>query len=170
MSIISLIGYMGSGKSTYGKILSKKLNFKFIDLDDYIEENTGLSIKQIFSEKGEKWFRSKETECLNTLFKKQNTVIALGGGTPINNNNMDIVNKMSLSIYLNATPNTLYKYLKYNREKRPIISDLSDEELLKFITSHLKNREEFYKQSKIKVTTDNKSISEIVDDLLKLTS
>ena len=164
-NIITLLGYMGSGKSTYGKLLAKRLNFDFIDLDDYIIHETGMEISEIFEIKGENWFRDFETESLKKLSISNNLILSLGGGTPIHFSNMDLINERTKSIYLNASVETLYFYLKNQRNKRPIIKDLSDLELKDFISKHLSSRLTFYNKAKLSVVTDNKTIDEIVEEL-----
>jgi len=166
--IITLLGYMGSGKSTYGKLLAKRLNFNFIDLDDYIVSETGMQISEIFETKGEGWFRDFETESLKKLMFKSNLILSLGGGTPIQFGNMDLINERSKSIYLNASVETLFFYLKNQKSKRPIIKDLSDLELKDFISEHLSNRLPFYNKAKLSVITDNKTIDNIVEELMCL--
>ena len=164
-NVITLLGYMGSGKSTYGKLLAKRLNFDFIDLDDYIVSKTGMEISEIFELKGEIWFRVFETESLEKMINMKDVVLSLGGGTPIQPGNMDFINENSKSIYLNASVETLYFYLKNQKHKRPIIKDLSDVELNEFISGHLSKRLPFYKKAKLSVITDNKTIDEIVEEL-----
>jgi len=164
-TVITLLGYMGSGKSTYGRLLAKRLNYNFIDLDDYIVSETHMEIADIFNTKGEKWFRNIETSSLEKLIEGENLILSLGGGTPISNGNMDIINKYSKSVYLNASVETLFQYLRYQKAKRPIIKDMSDEELKEFISKHLGERLPFYTKAKLSVVTDNKSIDEIVEEL-----
>jgi shikimate kinase len=163
--VITLLGYMGSGKSTYGKLLAKRLDFDFIDLDDYIISETGLQISEIFDSKGESWFRDFETQSLKKLIGRDKLVLSLGGGTPIQEGNMEVINKFTESIYLNASVETLYQYLKNQKAKRPIIKDLSDIELKKFIADHLSKRLPFYGKAKLSIVTDGKSIEEIVEEL-----
>ena len=165
-SVITLLGYMGSGKSTYGRLLAERLGFDFIDLDDYIISKTGMQISEIFELKGESWFRELETSSLKELIYKDELVLSLGGGTPIQDGNMDIVNEKSKSIYLNASVETLYLYLKNQKSKRPIIKDLSDEELKGFISDHLSKRLPFYKKAKLSVVTDNKTLEEVLEELV----
>ena len=169
MAIITLLGYMGSGKSTYGKLLANKLNYNFIDLDEYIEYKEGKTIKNIFSEFGEDYFRTRESEYLKELLlSSKDTVLSLGGGTPTIKANMMHVNEYSESVYLNASVNTLFTYLKHAKSKRPIIKDLDDQELEKFINKHLGSRLEYYKKAKHNIITDDKSIENIVNELYTL--
>ena len=165
-NVITLLGYMGSGKSTYGRLLSERLGYDFVDLDDYIISKTGMQISAIFETKGEGWFRDKETKYLNELIHGKNIVLSLGGGTPIYNDNMDVVNDNSKSVYLNASVDTLYQYLRTQKSKRPIIKDLSDEELKDFISAHLSKRLPFYNKAKLSVVTDNKTLEEVLEELV----
>lgn len=164
--VIALLGYMGSGKSTYGKLLAERLGFDFIDLDDYIISKTGMQISEIFDVKGENWFRDIETASLKKLVQNRRLVLSLGGGTPVQNGNMDVINNNTKSIYLNASVETLFLYLKNQKSKRPIIKDLSDVELNDFISEHLSKRLPFYNKAKLSVITDNKAIDEIVEELM----
>lgn len=167
--IIILMGYMASGKSTYGKILSNKLNYSFIDLDDYIEEKESLSVSRIFKTKGEIYFRKKETEYLNALLKNEtNLILSLGGGTPCYGNNMDAILKAEnvVSVYLKASIKTLVNNLKDEKSQRPLIADIKTDELLaEFIGKHLFERAYFYNQADKIVDTDNKSVEDIIKDL-----
>ncbi|HIF14924.1 MAG TPA: shikimate kinase, partial [Bacteroidetes bacterium] len=97
--IYTILGFMGSGKTTIGKQLAKKLNYNFIDLDQYIEKALNTSVSSIFSDKGEPYFRDIETSYLKKALELKNSVISLGGGTPCFNNNMDIINVHSKSIF-----------------------------------------------------------------------
>lgn len=163
--VITLLGYMGSGKSTYGKLLAERIGYNFIDLDDYIISEVDMEISEIFDKKGELWFREQETNYLKELIKRDKLILSLGGGTPTINGNMDIVNENSNSIYLNASVDTLFLYLKNQKSKRPIIKDLSNYELKSFIDLHLSKRQSFYNLAKLSIVTDNKTIDEIVDEL-----
>lgn len=146
---ISLLGYMGSGKSTFGKKLAKKLNLEFIDLDNFIEDSVGKSIPEIFSEKGEEVFREFEKKSLRTVLGKRNVLISLGGGTPCFGDNMEEVNNESISIYLDLPPKALFSRLKNVKASRPLIADKNDVELLSFIETHLSERDSYYKRARI---------------------
>lgn len=169
MDVITLLGYMGSGKSTFGKLVSRDLGYNFIDLDDYIVEKVGISIPDIFEKEGEEWFRTVETKYLKVLLESDKLLLSLGGGTPVHNSNMELVNEKSKSIYLNASVDTLYNYLKVNRSKRPIIRDLSNFELKEFISKHLKSRRAFYESAMFSVVIDNKSFMGIVEEIKDIT-
>lgn len=167
---VFLVGYMASGKSTIGKALAKKMNFKFIDLDQYIENKEVLSVSEIFKLKGEIYFRKKETSYLKELIESDNKVIiSLGGGTPCYGNNMELLlnSEDAITIYLKASLNELVKRLSKDKQSRPLIAHLTSEEsLLEFIGKHLFERSNFYCQSSKTINVDNKPKDEIVEDII----
>lgn len=166
---IVLIGYMASGKSTIGKILAKELNLSFIDLDHYISDREQMSIPEIFTQKGEIYFRKIETKyLLEVLEKEQEFILSLGGGTPCYGNNMEIIlNSDAASVYLKASITTITERIRTGKRKRPLVAHLSNEELPEFIGKHLFERQFYYLQSNHSITVDGKQKYEIVDDLLK---
>jgi len=168
--ILVLIGYMASGKSTLGKVLATKLNYNFIDLDDYIEEKEKKSIKNIFETKGEIYFRHTETNYLNSILNsKNNLVLSLGGGTPCFSGNMQAILEAEnvISIYLKASIPTLVGRLKTEKNKRPLIAHIQTDELLtEFIGKHLFERAPFYSQAQITISTDHKKEADIVEELI----
>lgn len=168
--IIVLLGYMASGKSLVGKQLAKKLNYKFIDLDTYIESKINASISQIFETKGEIYFRKLESNSLKeVILEEEDVVLSLGGGTPCYSNNMEIINNSEkvLSIYLKTSIPTLVERLTKGKSQRPLISHLeSDEQLTEFIGKHLFERSPFYQMAKILINTDNKNLQEIEEGII----
>ncbi|PJJ63075.1 shikimate kinase [Chryseobacterium geocarposphaerae] len=166
--IISLVGYMGSGKSHISKILSEKLNFKLIDLDKEISRRNKLTIPEIFEKKGEIYFRKLERETLEEILASQeNVILSLGGGTPVYYNNMEIINHNSKSVFLRASVGTLSERLLKQKEKRPLIANISDENLPEFIAKHLFERNEFYNKAQASVITDNRTPEDIVDEIIE---
>ncbi|WP_426276406.1 shikimate kinase [Chryseobacterium sp. S-02] len=166
--IISLVGYMGSGKSHISKILSEKLNFKLIDLDKEISRQNKLTISEIFEQKGEIYFRKLEREALEEILaSEENVILSLGGGTPVYYNNMEIINHNSKSVFLRASVGTLSQRLLKQKEKRPLIANISDENLAEFIAKHLFERNEFYNKAQINVITDSKTPEAIVDEIIE---
>ncbi|NVJ89977.1 MAG: shikimate kinase [Flavobacteriaceae bacterium] len=167
---IILLGYMGSGKSTIGKLLAKSLQLPFIDLDDYIELHEELTITEIFETKGEIYFRKIESIYLNkVLQKKDSFILSIGGGTPCYGNNIsDIKNSEAISIYLQASIPLLVKRLKLNKEKRPLIASFNDEQLIEYIGKHLFERNNFYNKANHIVKTDNKNRQTIIDEIKEL--
>nr|WP_299801297.1 shikimate kinase [uncultured Maribacter sp.] len=165
---IVLLGYMGSGKSTVGRIVANHLNIKFLDLDDYIEEGEAMSIASIFEIKGEIYFRKKEIEYLNKIFSSEDSfVLSLGGGTPCFGTNMTFINeKTANSFYLNVGINELFDRLVKEKGHRPMISHLQDEELTEFIGKHLFERSYFYNQAHQKVKSNNNTPTEIAEQIV----
>jgi len=165
--IITLMGYMGSGKSIVSNELSSKLRFKNIDLDNEISSEIGLSIPEIFQKKGELFFRKKEKEILERVLDSQkDVVLSLGGGTPCYYNNIDLINERSVSVYLVANVNTLVKNLLYEREKRPLIAGIKEEELPNFVGQHLMERNHYYSKAKVVVMVNDWDLDRIVSDIL----
>ena len=145
---IVLLGYMASGKSAVGRCLAEKLDLQFVDLDDFIEEGEQMSISKIFSEKGEIYFRKKEGEYLEILLKKEkNLLISSGGGTPCYGNNLNLINNKAISIYLNASIQTIFERLKNETSQRPLVSTIGTDNLKEYIAKHLFERRDFYEKS-----------------------
>lgn len=166
--IISLIGYMGSGKSHISKILSEKLNFRLIDLDKEISRRNKLTIPEIFEKKGEIYFRKLEREALEEILAtEENVILSLGGGTPAYYNNMEIINSNSKSVFLKASVGTLSERLSKQKEKRPLIANIPDENLPEFIAKHLFERNIFYSKAQFNVNTDNRDPEEIVAEIIE---
>ena len=158
---IVLVGYMGSGKSVVGKQLSDRLNLPFKDLDTEIESTEGLSIPQIFAEKGEIYFRKLENRTLkNLLALKQDFVLATGGGTPCYADSLTAMlqNENTVTIYLKPPLNVLVDRLFLEREKRPLLEHLeTKEQLMEYIGIHVFERSHFYNRAgkTIEVGTDS---------------
>ena len=167
--IISLIGYMGSGKSHISKVLSQKLQLKLIDLDKEISLKNNLSIPEIFKQKGEIYFRKQERALLEeVLATSENCILSLGGGTPAYYNNMELITNSSESIFLRTSVKTLTERLLKQKQKRPLIALQKDEDLPEFIAKHLFERNLYYSQAKYTVDTDGKEPEEIVDEIAAL--
>ena len=147
MKRIILIGYMGSGKTTVGKALSKETGMMFYDLDWYIESRMRKTVSQIFAEKGEEAFRKIEYNMLHEVAEFEDVIISCGGGTPCFFDNMDYLNQQGDVVYLKATPETLYKHLLMAKIERPLLKDKTPEELIAYITEHLKERAPFYEKA-----------------------
>lgn len=140
---------MAAGKTTYGKELASELTYNFLDLDDAIEKQTGKTIAAIFTEDGEKKFRTLETEELLKTSSLKNTVIATGGGTACFNNNLDWMKKKGKTIYLKLIEEDLIKRLKVDEETRPIIKDLPEYGLENYVYRTLYQRAYFYNQADV---------------------
>lgn len=166
--IISLVGYMGSGKSHISKILSEKLDFKLIDLDREISRRSKLTIPEIFEKKGEIHFRKLEREILEEILATQeNIVLSLGGGTPVYYNNMEIINHNSKSFFLRTSINTLIERISKQKEKRPLIANISDDALPEFIAKHLFERNQFYSKAQFNIGTDSKEPEQIMNEIIE---
>lgn len=146
---IFLIGFMGSGKSTTGKELASHLKWSFIDLDEMIEEMTGMKISKIFAEKGEDFFRKTESVVLHSLVSETNAVISTGGGTPCFSDNMDFMLNNGLTVYLRMTPSRLKSRLADASDERPLLKGISMKELQKYISGKLSEREKWYSRAEI---------------------
>ncbi len=170
MRKIVLLGYMGCGKSTIAKALSKNIGLPYIDLDEYIEEKTKTAIKDIFKNQGEIYFRKLERECFMELLEgPQATIIGLGGGTPCYANNHELLKDEGLiSIYLKASIDTLFNRLSANKSERPLIADKTDAEMRDFIATHLFERSYYYNQAQHIVSVDYRTVEETVKDILAI--
>lgn len=146
--IIFLVGYMGCGKSTKAKQLAHRLGCSVIDLDAEIVSESGKTIAEYFEKFGERGFRDFESEMLKTFDYPKRCVVATGGGLPCFFDNMEWMNKNGITVYLEMQPVALVSRLQ-KREKRPLIKDLSDQQLLEFITVKLQERNPFYYKAKI---------------------
>ncbi|WP_445747468.1 shikimate kinase [Polaribacter sp.] len=166
---IVLLGYMASGKSTIGKLLSKQINYPFLDLDEYITQNEKLTIPEIFAQKGEIYFRKKEHEYLKEVLQnKQDVILSLGGGTPCYANNMELIHQQNaLSIYLRASIATLTDRIVKHKSTRPLVAFLTDEQVPEFIAKHLFERRFFYEQAQKTVSIDAKTEKETVQEIIQ---
>lgn len=147
MSVIILIGFMGCGKSTFGRKLAKQLNYQFMDADDAIEAKYKLKIKDIFSQFGEAHFRKLEEKFIMELKKEQNIVLATGGGMPCFGKNMDLLNQLGITFYLQRPIPELVHRLINAKRPRPLIQGKNQSELTEFIEKLLPKREVFYLKS-----------------------
>lgn len=165
MKHIILIGFMGSGKSTIGFRLSYKLKKCLIDTDKLIEECEKMRISEIFATKGESYFRQKETECLNSLFRELGSrVISLGGGTPVREENRDIIKKLGNVIYLKASPETIYQRVKRDTS-RPL---LQCENPMEKIVALLEERNPIYESvADIIIHVDGKEMKDVIQEIVE---
>ena len=174
MKRIILIGYMGAGKTTVGKALSKELGIIFYDLDWYIESRMRKTVSEIFAERGEEGFRKIEYNMLHEVAEFEDVIISCGGGTPCFFDNMDYLNQQGQTVYLKAEPEVLYKHLQMAKVERPLLKGKSKEELLTFIKEQLEKREPFYTKARYtldvslmdnydKIKTSVANIKELLD-------
>lgn len=162
-----LIGFMGSGKSTVGKLLAERLGLPFLDSDKVIEEQTGKTINELFSQDGEAAFRSHELNFLAGLKSAAPAVVAVGGGLPTLDSALEQMHEIGLVIYLNTSLLTLIKRLKEEKALRPLLKDLSDAEFHPFVEALLSERVGFYKQAQLIMPNERNSPVELVEKLQK---
>jgi shikimate kinase len=168
---IILLGYMGCGKSTVGRLLAKTQNLLFEDLDDIIASDAGTSIPELFVEKGAKAFRELEHKTLKDVLEVADCkVISLGGGVPCYYNNMALIAATTPHVfYLSASNKTLAQRLFPEKNGRPLIAHAETEEALQsFIAKHLFERQSFYRQAAHVISVDNKPVEAVVDEIGKL--
>ncbi len=155
MKRIFLIGYMGAGKTTLGKALANYLSYEFIDLDWYIEDKIGQSIPSFFVDFGEAAFREIEHKSLVDLLEKERVIIATGGGAPCYFNNMDLMLKSGIVVFLEASQEILFTRLKDTLHLRPVLRSKTEDELRTFIASSLANRAEYYNRATYVINTNH---------------
>ena len=157
------LGMMGSGKSSIGSLIAKKLQLNFIDIDNVIENELGLSIKKIFEIKGENYFRKFEKKTTLKKLKLSSTVISLGGGAFSNKEIRKEVIKNHISFWLNWSDDILLNRIK-NSKKRPLAFNSSENEIIDLI----KKRSNIYSKALYKIECDNLTKKEIVKEILKI--
>lgn len=167
MKRIFLIGYMGSGKTSIGKLLATRLNYTFVDIDTYIENKYHKTVPQIFADHGEAEFRQMEQNCLHEVAEFEGAVISTGGGSPCFFNNMEYMSTHGLTVYLKLTPAQLAERLEHSRpNKRPLLAERKGEELLRFITDGLATREPFYDKATLSVNGTDEDIIEKIGNFI----
>ena len=159
-----LLGMMAVGKTTLGKIVAKKQELKFIDIDASIEKKNSMTIKEIFKKKGEKFFRMEEENEILKSLEKNNCVIALGGGAFMNKTVRENILKNAISIWLNVDIKTLNQRVKWNR-KRPLLKEENNQ---KKITELYAERKNIYKLAKHQIACDNLSKKNIAEKIIAL--
>jgi shikimate kinase len=163
-SKIVLVGMMGSGKTTIGKLLSKEFSLPFYDSDEEIVKKFGMSIVDIFQSQGEEVFREEEAKTIKKILRKDQYICALGGGSLLSQEIRDIVKKDIISIWLQASVDDLYERLKDDKSRPKLdVMDTRNE-----IFNLNQQREKFYKMSDIVVNTGNKSEDMIVSEIVPL--
>lgn len=167
---IFLIGYMGAGKTTLGKKLSKELSLNFIDLDQYIEKKHKASIPFIFNLVGQDGFRLIEHRTLSEVINFDNCIISTGGGTPCFFDNINRLLESGLVIYLRMPSSNLVKRLETAKRKRPLISSFNANKLFEFVDFQLKEREIYYNQANLIIDIEKNrfiTLVQIIKDQLK---
>lgn len=164
---IFLIGFMGSGKTHWGRKLSACLELPFLDLDAVIVEKEGKSISDIFAEQGEEYFRTREKEVLEEVTEEGEAfILSCGGGTPCFFNNIEFMKKSGTVVWLNTSIDVLQQRLLKERKSRPLIREIDDAELRRFIVRKLSERKMYYEQADVIVDEDAVSQDELIRILL----
>lgn len=163
---IFLIGFMGSGKTHWGRLLSQKLGIPFFDLDEQVTGHAGKSIPEIFEKEGEEHFRLMEKEVLHIITESHDSfVMACGGGSPCYFNNIDYMNQSGTTVWINTPPETLFDRLMKEKEKRPLIKALSDEQLRSFIIKKFADRKIYYEQAAIMMDEEPVELDKLIQKI-----
>lgn len=163
---IFLIGFMGCGKTYWGRKLSDKLNVPFMDLDDKVEEHEGKSIPAIFEDEGEEYFRFLEKDVLHLLTESHESfVMATGGGTPCFYNNIDYLKKHGTVVWINCSTDCLYKRLLEAKDSRPLLKDIPDSGLKSYIVKKYSGRKIFYQKANVILTEETISLDKMVTEI-----
>ncbi|MGB0199169.1 MAG: shikimate kinase [Flavobacteriaceae bacterium] len=168
--LIVLLGYMGCGKSTVGRLLADQLKIPFIDLDQYIEKDLGVSVPEIFAQRGALFFRQEEHKHLNLILDSDaSMVLSLGGGAPCYHNNMALINRTTKNtFYLAPTVPELANRLFPKRPKRPLIAHIqSMDEMSEFIAKHIFERSPFYEKAQHTLRVDAEKPEDVVELILE---
>ncbi len=172
--IISLTGFMGVGKSTIAGLLAKHLYCKLIDLDKLIEQEEGMAVSEIFSTKGEIYFRNLEEKSLAKLVKENNEkilILSLGGGTLISDANRKIIKKNTRCIYLRASQELLTERLMTHKGKRPVVDNIDDASLHEEISTLFEKRKPGYEAAaSIIIDVDGKSVRDLLVEIISIFS
>jgi len=162
---IVLVGFMGAGKTTIGKLLAKSLGFSFIDTDEELEKEEGMSIAQIFEKNGEEYFRELESEFIKN-FRLSKCIIATGGGMPCHKDNMAKLKVLGTVLFINTPYDSIIERLKLNQDSRPLLKSSLSNERDEFHSLFLK-RQQIYKSSDKEVLGDSNPCF-IVEEILKI--
>lgn len=156
--IFFLIGYMGSGKTTIGKLLKRELGMTFVDMDHRIEQESGMRVAEIFAQQGEARFREMERDLIRSFGETAgDLIVATGGGAPCFHDNMEAMNRLGETIYLKVSPEKLTDRLEPIKGHRPLLRDKNRAELEAFVRTNIEAREPFYGQAKWIILCDHLS-------------
>ncbi len=164
MPNLVLVGFMGTGKTSVGRKLARKLGMKFVDTDQEIERVTGMTVREIFKKHGEIRFRSEEKAAVRRITGEDGQVIATGGGVVLDPENMRMLKQNGVVVCLTAEPEVIYQRLK-NKKNRPL---LQTEEPLKTIKRLLAERQPLYESAGIAVNTTNKDLDDVIAEVEKI--
>ena len=158
---IALIGFMGTGKTSVGRLLAEQLHFEFLDTDELIQTQTGQTIADIFAQDGEPAFRAQERRVVEALATRQNTVISTGGGLPTNAENLAALKQHALVVCLWAGPDKIWERVR-NQSHRPLLHDADPQQKIRDL---LAARTPFYRQADVLVNTDQRSVREVAQQI-----
>jgi shikimate kinase len=157
---------MGSGKSHWGRLLSEKLGIRLFDLDEQVVEQAGKSITQIFTEDGEENFRLLEKDVLHIISESHDSfVMACGGGSPCYFNNIEYMKQAGIVVWINTPQDVLFERLIKEKDKRPLIKSLADEQLKGFISKKYADRKIYYEQAYIKVDEEPVLLDSLIEKI-----
>jgi shikimate kinase len=160
---IFLIGFMGSGKTHWGQLLSQKLGIPFFDLDEQIVSHEGKSIPDIFASDGEEYFRLLEKDVLYIITESHDSfVMACGGGTPCYYNNIDYLSKNGTSVWIDTPAQVLFDRLIKEKDSRPLIKELTDEQLRGYIKKKYADRKIYYEQADVIIDEEPVQLEKLV--------
>jgi len=166
--IIFLIGYMGSGKTKTGQLLAKKMSYEFIDTDRLIEISEKQTVSEIFNERGELAFRELEHKTLESLSLKINCVVSTGGGLPCFFDNMDVMNRCGITVYLKVPAGMLVSRLLDDKNKRPLLAGLDENQIKLKVNEQLAEREIHYGKAKLIFPAANMDLGHLAAEISKL--
>jgi shikimate kinase len=162
-----LLGFMGTGKTYWGRLWADQHGMEFFDLDAEIERETGMTIREIFEQFGETYFREKEKQVLQRFGNRDNFILSTGGGTPCFYDNMQWMNGIGVTIYLDTPVQILKERLSKEKHHRPLIQNIDDIDLIPFIENNINKRNKFYNQAIVILSTE--SITETTFNEIKRT-
>jgi shikimate kinase len=159
---ITLIGFMGTGKTSVGRLVAEQLRFEYLDTDEVIQSSTGRSITEIFEADGEPAFRALEAKVVMELAGRKKTVIATGGGLPVNPKNLTSLKTHSLVVCLWSSPDKIWERVRH-QSHRPLLHDKNPQARIREL---LAAREPFYKQADVLLNTDLRSVREVAQQVV----
>ncbi|HOW24915.1 MAG TPA: shikimate kinase [Bacteroidales bacterium] len=159
---IFLVGYMGSGKTRTGKLLARAMHYEFMDIDELFEQRYRISIQDFFRKYDEQLFRKLEHQLLSETILRDQVVYSMGGGTPCFYDNMDMLNRFGLTVYIRMPALALFRRLQESKKKRPLLFKMASDDLLEHIQSQLSARELFYSKAALIINGINLDINELV--------
>lgn len=163
---VFLIGFMGSGKSYWGRELSAKLQLPFFDLDEQVVNSESQSINEIFDIKGEEYFRQKESEILQIITESHTSfIMACGGGAPCYFNNIDFMNQSGITVWFNTPVDILFRRLMNERDHRPLLKNFTEDQLRAFIIRKFSDRRIYYEQSKVFIDDEEPTLEGIIEKI-----